>query len=315
MCWEQFRRIKNRDVLKSTGDREPIRKVLKPASLEKVPSARTVLLPSESVATEDDEARFFSSLRLKNGTYKITRSHRLDNLNDLVNQLVPRRHLKVMDVAVSSGTTTLEWIQALHKAGIDHEMTAGDSFMFGFIVSIGNNLHILTDKSGHPLQFEVFRETLPIPLPGKRALLKNLVPLLLGYGGLNLLFNTMGTPRSSNIPGLVCRPVTLLSQRLKQQPNIRLIEDDILAGNAFSAAFDIVRAANILNRDYFDEVTLKLMLANLRARLTRNGLLVVCKTDNDGTNRASVFALRDGGPLEVVARLGAGSDIEDLAIR
>jgi hypothetical protein len=136
------------------GDREPNPKVLTPAPLEKVPSARTILLSSEPVATEDDEARFFSPLRLKNDTYKITRSHRLDDLNDLVNQLVPRRHLKVMDVAVSSGTTTLEWIEALHKAGIDHDMTAGDSFMFGFIVSIGKNLHVLADKSGHPLQSE-----------------------------------------------------------------------------------------------------------------------------------------------------------------
>jgi hypothetical protein len=78
--------------------------VLKAAPLEKVPSDRIALLSSESVATEDDEARFFSSLRLENATYKITRSHRLDNLNDLVNQLVPRRHLKVMGVAVSSGS-------------------------------------------------------------------------------------------------------------------------------------------------------------------------------------------------------------------
>jgi hypothetical protein len=155
-------------------------------------------------------------------------------------------------------------------------MTAGDSFMLGFIVSIGNNLHVLTDKSGHPSQFEVLRETL-IPLPGKRALVRNLAPLLLGYRGGNLLFDAMGAPRSSKVPGLVCRPVTLLSQKLKQQPNIRLIEDDILTGNAFSAAVDVVRAANILNRDYFDEATLKLMLANLRARLARNGLLVVCK--------------------------------------
>ncbi len=61
----------------------------------------------------------------------------------------------------------------------------GDSFMFGFIVPIGKNLHVLADKSGHPLQFEVFRETLPIPLPGNRALLKNLAPLLLCYGSLN----------------------------------------------------------------------------------------------------------------------------------
>ncbi len=301
-------------MLESVADQESGLTPVRPASLEKVPSARTILLSSELVATEEEEARFFSSLRLKNGTYKITRSRRLDDLNDLVNQLVPRRHLKVMDVAVSSGTTTLEWMEALHRAGIDHEMTAGDSFMFGFIVSIGTNLHVLTDKNGHPLQFEVFRETLPIPLPGKRALLKNLAPLLLCYGGLNLLFAGKRKPRSSNIPGIVCRPVTLLSRRLRQQPNIRLIEDNILINKAFPAFFDVVRAANILNRDYFDDATLKLMLGNLRVRLARNGLLVVCRTDNEGMNRASVFGLRDCDHLEVVARLGGGSDIEDLAL-
>jgi len=93
-----------------------------------------------------------------------------------------------------------------------------------------------------------------------------------------------------------------------------LIEDDILTSKAFPAFFDVVRAANILNRDYFDDATLKLMLGNLRLRLARNGLLVVCRTDNEGMNRASVFALRDCDHLEVVARLGAGSDIEDLAL-
>src|SRR5258708_1177203 len=76
---------------------------------------------------EEMEKRFFASIRLKNGTYKFTYSHRLDDLNELTNKfLPPARPLKVMDVAISSGISTLEGTQSLMKAGINYQMTAGE---------------------------------------------------------------------------------------------------------------------------------------------------------------------------------------------
>ena len=57
---------------------------------------------------ESLERSFFTSIRLKNGTYKTTHGRRLDDLNDLVNRCLPRgRLLELMDVAVSSGITTI----------------------------------------------------------------------------------------------------------------------------------------------------------------------------------------------------------------
>lgn len=70
---------------------------------------------------------------MKNGTYKITLAHRLEDLNALVNSLLPRRPLKIVDVAVSMGISTLEWVEALDNAGIEHSMTAGDVFVNGYL--------------------------------------------------------------------------------------------------------------------------------------------------------------------------------------
>src|SRR5207247_10375452 len=72
------------------------------------------------------------------------------------------------------------------------------------------------------------------------------------------------------------------------------------------------RAANILVRSYFDDETLTRMLLNLRSRVVEGGLLVVCRTEKGGINRGTLFRLADSGDLAPVARLGGGSDTEDL---
>ena len=75
--------------------------------LENVPTLREALLSAHSrdeKSQEELEVRFFYSIKLKNGIRKYTYPRRLDDLNDLVNKLLPpHRPLNVMDVAASSG--------------------------------------------------------------------------------------------------------------------------------------------------------------------------------------------------------------------
>jgi hypothetical protein len=60
---------------------------------------------------EEREDLFFHSIELRNGTRKTTRHRRLDDLNALVRKLLPtQRPLEIMDVAVSSGVSTAEWL-------------------------------------------------------------------------------------------------------------------------------------------------------------------------------------------------------------
>ena len=292
--------------------------------LENVPTLREALLsaePRDEKIQEELETRFFYSIKLKNGIRKYTYPHRLDDLNDLVNKLLPPHSpLKVMDVAVSSGVNTLEWIDSLRGAGIDCHMVAGDLNVNTFLVSLGRHLHVLVDGAGYALQFDIFGKAIANP-PGRRRLALYFMPIFLMRMALFMRFPAMrkiclekGDRHYVSKYGIGCRQVKLVSRKLQWATDLDVIEDDILSDACKPGYFHVLRAANILNRKYFDDETLVAMLMNLRARLMAQGLLIVCLTDQHGHNDATVFRLNEAGEFEVAARLGDGSDIEGLVV-
>src|SRR5437899_12284482 len=107
----------------------------------RVPTARQLyggFYRANGTDQESLERSFFTSIRLKNGTYKTTHGRRLDDLNDIVNRCLPRgRRLDLMDVAVSSGITTMAWMRSLDSLGIAHHMTAGDRTLRPCLISVG----------------------------------------------------------------------------------------------------------------------------------------------------------------------------------
>lgn len=289
-----------------------------------VATARKMLLstplpdPLRQAAAEE---AFFSSLLLKNGTYKYTYSRRLDHLNEIVNSLLPlARPLKLMDVAVSSGISTLEWMRSLDRAGIEYDMVASDLTLYGQLISIGKRLHVLTDSSGYPLQFEVAGRAIPNP-PGGRNTLRYFLPLMIIKTTLACVGHSLreGCSRinegeSVKRRGVNCRRVSLVTRGLRESARLRLVEEDILANNESVRDLHALRAANILNKSYFDNDTLLSMLVNLRSRLAKSGLLIVCRTDDSSANNGTVFKLNDAGNFEVLERIGEGSEIEELAL-
>lgn len=268
---------------------------------------------------EEMEKRFFASIRLKNGTYKFTHSHRLDDLNELTNKfLPPARPLKVMDVAISSGISTLEWVESLMQAGINYEMMAGDSTINCCLVSVGRRLHVLADCTGYPLQFDVCGKAVPNP-PGKHTWAVYALPLTvlrcaLAWRGRAIRRTGLGIGESHRRFGTELCPIKLVISRLQVAPNLQIVEDDILTNNNFQSCFHVVRAANILNRSYFDDSTLTQMLLNLHKRLIPGGILVVCRTTEQNENQATVFVLGEDRKFSALGRLGKGSDIEDLTL-
>ena len=251
------------------------------------------------------ERYFFASIRLKNGTYKRTWSHRLDDLNDLVLQFIPTdRPLKVMDVAVSSGISTLEWMNQLQQAGIEHHMTASDISLKAALVSIGKNLRVLADSTGYPLQFDIRGKAITNP-PGGANLARYWLDLLVMKAVLKLGVRGFGVSY---------KPIDLVSPRLARPSNLRLAEDDILHGTGFQKSFHVLRAANILNRYYFTDGQLIDILARLRSRLMPGGIFIVCRTNDQRKNHGTIFLLNGAGRFEVLARIGDGSHIEDLVV-
>jgi hypothetical protein len=262
-----------------------------------MPLAPAVLDDSRP-ASPEQERRFFSKLRLQNGTWKTTYRHRLDDLNDLVAGLLPEgRELELMDVAVSSGISTAEWSEQLKARGIPHRILAGDLLVGGRLTTFGGWFALVSDESGRePLLLEV--GNLSLPLRSERRLVKGSRPLLVP------LLRLLAAARS--------RPVFLVSAEARQAPAIEVVRDDVLEGGRFEARFDVLRAANLVQRSYFDEPTLKRLIANLRGRVREGGLLVLCQTLEE-ENAATVFR-RQGDQLVPVAVLGAGIDVHDLAL-
>lgn len=278
-----------------------------------VPTAFEIYFAGQQRLDSEREDLFFHSIRLRNGTYKSTAHHRLDDLNEFVMKLLPReRPLEIMDVAVSSGVSTAEWLLALESAGIECHMLAGDAVVDARLVCLGT-LRALADKTGHLLQLDAGGRAIRLPPPRRRDRLRY-APLIALLRAATRLFDLRSQVTQHRF-GATCRPVTLMSPSLTRLPRIRTVEDDILHDTGYAQRFHVLRAANILNLAYFDVATLTRMLANLRSRLLPGGLLIVCRTSATGINNATVFTLGADGRFETTACLNEGSEIVDLVLQ
>lgn len=288
---------------------------------DRIPTANELYfsdIPVEGGRLETLEKRFFESVFLPNGTWKTTSYRRLDDLNALVLKLLPSaRPLDVMDVAVSSGVSTLEWLESLEQAGIECRMTAGDALADAYLVTVGSGLRVLVDRLGTPLQYEVAGKAVKIPLR-KSVMVRHGIALLYMRTMLALfvapVLKAAKRPEAGRSVGIHWQPLKLVSPMLRKRNRIDVVEDDILVDRNYRECFHVLRAANILNCGYFDEGTLTAMLVNLRDRLRKGGLLIVCRTNDRNVNNGSILALGEDGRFQLVSRLNEGSEVEDLAL-
>jgi hypothetical protein len=255
------------------------------------------------------ERVFFSGLQLSNGTFKTTSERRLDDVNELVTSLLPRdSQLRIMDVAVSSGVSTVEWSDHLTAHGIDHRIIAGDLEPEGVLLHICKRAAILWQSNGHPLALQLGRRCVYLDR-SRRSTSVLLWPL-------QQLFRLVTSSAWQWLGHACIGTVQLVSHRIANHFAIQVIRDDIFDPTRFTNQFDVCRAANILNREYFSDSELRLIAGNLQARLRENGLLVVCRsTSRHGAwvNRATILR-RANDRMVVIGRLNGGSEVENLLI-
>jgi hypothetical protein len=104
-------------------------------------------------------------------------------------------------------------------------------------------------------------------------------------------------------------PLTLVSPRVLADENLTLVEEDLL--RPLPGRWDVIRVANVVNRDYFSEPILRQLLDNLVASLALDGVLAVCRTDPVLGNRASLLRRARTG-LWLLAELNGGSEVAGL---
>ena len=300
-----------------------------------IPTARQLLfdtnprLGQESATRDLMEKEFFSSIRLSNRVFKTTSVRRLDDVNQTliaVFQKLGVAPTTFLDIAISSGTSTIEWVESLQQAGLRPHMTATDLTTIAYLVRLFRGCHVLVDKEGFPLQYDVFGIALRPWCPVRYYIFGNyFLTVMYRFVYWRLaqrlhLLKRLEALRGKAPPGddpVVKAQVKLVSYRLRNKKEIELLDDDITepTPSHLKRRFQVVRAANILNRNYFSTRQLVEGAKNLRDRMSGPGaFLLIVRTEDRGGNHGTVFRLNDYGSLEVVARIGRGSEIEDIVL-
>jgi hypothetical protein len=253
-----------------------------------------------AAAHRDAEHRLFSRVRLPTGVLKTTEPQRLDDVNQLVLPLLPSDGmLELMDVAASTGITSLDWSEELTAAGIEHHLVCGDSHIEAEWLPLPGVGDVLLDCDRQELLFlELFGRAVDQSGGSKKSALAVRAMRVIVWVGRHLR--------------LPFRRVDLVSPTVRACSTVSVIQDDIFVRRPeLHARFHALRAANILNRAYFDDEQLRAGIASLRERLRPGGLLILCRTHDDGTNHGSIVQATDEGWI-VAARIGEGSEIENL---
>jgi hypothetical protein len=289
------------------------------------PTVRSILETLQSPSAgrrlpKEIEDAFFSSIRVRKKIAKKTYAHRLGAINEVVNPLLPvSRPLRIMDVGISSGVSTLEWMESIEGRGIDYHLDAVDLMVRGVLINLRKGVDVLADTTGRPLLVDLKGKWIPFP-PGKRDLIRHFFSILVIRGVLHLIASRVAG-RAANREGgeekswFTVKPVSLVYSELRRHPRVSVIEGNLLERSSLPTNLHVIRAANILNYSYFNDDQLSAIFQNLRDTLCEGGILVVCKTDDWGQSEGTVLRRNSSGSLEVVEKINDGSEVEELACR
>jgi hypothetical protein len=103
--------------------------------------------------------------------------------------------------------------------------------------------------------------------------------------------------------------VPLTSSATEGCPGLQIAQESILTPR-IGGEFGLIRAANILNLDYFSRADLKELASALLARLAPGGLFFVLRTV--GSVNHGTLWMREAQGLREVGRCGAGSEVGDV---
>lgn len=266
-----------------------------------------------SVCDPAAESAFFSALKMRNGTFKFTQPCRFSELERVIQPFVKERSgslQEVLDIGVSTGVTTVEFANFLRSNGASAKVIATDLFINAHIVHAWPQLTVLADSEGWPLQYD-FRGIVVRPWIRRLDYVTlAFVPRLLARWLLRARARALIAAGSSEV-------VQMTTRLLSNDGDILFVENDIMKrAPAFAGRFDFIRAANILNLNYFGERQINEAVANIRSYLRGPGaLLLVTRTNSARRNAGTLFELLPSGTFQILKRIGGGSEIERQILR
>lgn len=277
-----------------------------------MPARKFLRLPAEQ-ATPQSEETFFTSVMVRNGTYKTTFPGRFADVDDAIIRLLDRRVISarnVLDVAVSSGTSTLDLAEKLRAHGRQAHITATDILLDVRIVRVFPRCYAMLDETGFPLRFDLLWWGIK-PWVSRNDYFngKAVFRKAIHHVFLRRAQRLLGSPKRADVES-----ARLVSPRLIGNKDVHIEHDDLRVFNPdFARRFDFIRAANILNKGYFPPSDLQAMIGHLKRYLAGPGSsLLVLRTHADRSNHGALYRVDQQGDLERLTQFGEGSEVDEL---
>jgi hypothetical protein len=271
-------------------------------------------------------------VRLSSGIYRTTYRGRFGNLDPEVNQLLAsvfdsREELKIEDWAASACLTSSEWAESLFPVFPQLQFVASDILLLLVQVQDGNRGAFVFEPAGAPLQFVrrpfVIRMAPPEPwiFPLNYWLCRQAWRrwnALKPFPDFVQKWIDSPSEEALNVNGRRFTKLSLIHPDAAQlaQSDSRFLARPQSAFEPLPSPVHAIRTMNIFNRAYFREVQLKTGAEAVIRSLLPGGIWILGRTirEEPPEHEVTIFRKADSNRLEVLKRIGPGSEIEALVL-
>jgi hypothetical protein len=295
-------------------------------------------LLSQPTQTSPEDSRVFELLMLRvwlsNGTCRATFRRRFRNIDGILNDLIAERFdrgadLVVEDMAGSACLTSTEWAETLLPRFPHIRFVASDLVLFILEVedSVEGTAFVL-ESDGSPLQYVRPPFVIRMQPPEPAGLIVNWLLAWSARKQLKKIRAWWPLPESwlrDDGDGFL----EIDRYRIRKLPLIHPEAWDLAHRDGrFSirqhSVFEVcneprhvIRTMNVFNRSYFTTTQLSAGVRSIVASLHIGGIWIVGRTvvEEPPVHHVSVFQKSACGGLDVIHRIGPGSEIEEIATR
>jgi hypothetical protein len=278
--------------------------------------------------------RLMPHVQLSNGIWRTTFEQRFLQLDLEVNRVLrecfsPQQPITVEDWAASTCLTSCEWAESLFPIFPRLHFAASDRELFFVEVEQKNSGEIfVAEPDGRPLQY--IRPPLVIRMqpPEPWLLPINRLFYLRALRRWRPAAKTWPLPDTWLADASSAAPLDRSVYRFRKLPLIHpraliLARTDTRFSIRRHSVFDAapsrchaIRSMNILNKAYFSDSHITAAARCVIDSLHPGGIWIVGRTirDNPSAHDVSIFRKPPSGAIEVIAQIGAGSEIQDIVL-
>jgi hypothetical protein len=289
--------------------------------------------PNPSMEDVEVFERLMPFIRLSGGTYRTTYRQRFHNLDPVVNALLVKNfssstEVHVEDLAASACLTSFEWATTLFPLFPRLRFVASDLLLFLVgVEQVNSPESFVSEPDGHALQYIRPPFVIRMDEPERWSLPLNRLWYAHAQRRWRSVRQSWAVPDSWMDPicdeaidrnGYRFRKLSLIHpdalNLARHDARFRIRRQSVF--EPLPAPCHVIRSMNIFNRAYFSEAQLAQGARAAVASLLPGGIWILGRTtaEEPPVHEVTIFRKQSSGALEVLDRLGAGSEIEAIAL-